>query len=203
MLDKIDNFRGEYEFLSNSYSCNIELDGEIYSSVEHAFQAAKTSDPTQRFNIRNTLGSADAKTLGRQVTIDADWENKKLDIMADLIKQKFSNNLDLKIKLLHTGNRELIQSGMWKDQFWGVNKRGIGDNNLGKIIMKIRDAIQAQEGGVDAVFCKYISARGLDFVAKNLLTLTAAAKELLEIQNQNGQSSDEMRTLEDALKFWE
>lgn len=37
-------FRGEYDFLSNFYKCNVEHEGVIYSSVENAFQAAKTLD---------------------------------------------------------------------------------------------------------------------------------------------------------------
>ena len=41
-------FRGEYDFLSNFYKCNVEHEGVIYSSVENAFQAAKTLDLIER-----------------------------------------------------------------------------------------------------------------------------------------------------------
>lgn len=40
--------KGEYDFLSNFYKCNVEHEGVIYSSVEDAFQAAKTLDLIER-----------------------------------------------------------------------------------------------------------------------------------------------------------
>ena len=41
MSDKIMLFKDDNGFLSNFYPCHIVLDGTQYSSVEHAFQAAK------------------------------------------------------------------------------------------------------------------------------------------------------------------
>lgn len=46
------HFRGEYDFLSNFYKCNVEHEGVIYSSVENAFQAAKTLDLIGRRNLK-------------------------------------------------------------------------------------------------------------------------------------------------------
>ena len=42
MLSKIDSFSKEYRFMTNFYPCEIEFDGNIYSSVEHAYCASKT-----------------------------------------------------------------------------------------------------------------------------------------------------------------
>lgn len=41
----IDKFRGEYDFLSNFYSCQVTYNGESYLNSEAAFQAQKTQDP--------------------------------------------------------------------------------------------------------------------------------------------------------------
>jgi predicted NAD-dependent protein-ADP-ribosyltransferase YbiA (DUF1768 family) len=43
-MTKIDNFKGNYEFLSNFAPCYIRYEGVLYTSVECAFQAAKVSD---------------------------------------------------------------------------------------------------------------------------------------------------------------
>jgi len=44
--------------------------------------------------------------------------------------------------LLQTGDEELIEGNKWGDRFWGVCK-GKGKNNLGKILMKIRDVYKS------------------------------------------------------------
>ena len=48
-LVKIVEFRGAYRFLSNFYLCDVAG----WRSVEHTFQAAKTTDPNWRMRIRN------------------------------------------------------------------------------------------------------------------------------------------------------
>ncbi|GAH15684.1 unnamed protein product, partial [marine sediment metagenome] len=49
----IQEFQGEYRFLSSFYPAEVELDGVTYPTVEHAFQAAKTLDSAQREFIRS------------------------------------------------------------------------------------------------------------------------------------------------------
>ena len=61
--------------------------------------------------------------------------------MYQIVKCKFEQNEDLKIKLLNTGNSELIEGNTWGDKIWGkVN--GVGQNNLGKILMRIRKELK-------------------------------------------------------------
>ena len=43
--------------------------------------------------------------------------------------------------LLATGDRYIEETNTWGDTFWGVCN-GKGENNLGKIIMKIRDTLK-------------------------------------------------------------
>lgn len=57
--------------------------------------------------------------------------------MKDLIWQKFSFNNELSMKLLATGDQPIIEGNTWGDTFWGVCK-GVGYNNLGKLIMERR-----------------------------------------------------------------
>lgn len=164
-MSVIDSFRGEFEFLSNFYPSLLIVGGNPYTTVEHAFQAAKTDDPLLQENIRNAATPRDAKRLGRSVPLVANWDQKRLDVMASLVQQKFQDHLDLKLRLLLTGTQELIEGNTWKDQFWGVTKDGIGENQLGKILMRVRDQIRAVDGGLLQVLRKHLESEGLGFVA--------------------------------------
>ena len=134
----IDNFDGEYRFLSNFFCPSpVTLDGVVYPSVEHAYQAAKTLNPFERqMFIPITCGQA--KRLGRKVTLRPDWEEVKIDVMRSLLKQKFAEGTELRQMLDLTKPEELVEGNTWKDRFWGVCE-GVGENWLGKLLMEIRD----------------------------------------------------------------
>lgn len=51
MLKIIDEFTGDYMFLSNFSRWPCYYDGIIYPTSEHAFQAAKSLDYGERLNI--------------------------------------------------------------------------------------------------------------------------------------------------------
>lgn len=137
----IEEFNGEYRWLSNFTLSNVTLDGIVYPSVENAYQAAKTTDFGHRVPFTH-LTSGEAKRLGRKVPIRSDWDDVKLSVMEDLTRQKYSVD-QFKALLLDTGDQEIIEGNYWNDTFWGVC-RGEGQNNLGKIIMKIRDELKSE-----------------------------------------------------------
>jgi ribA/ribD-fused uncharacterized protein len=137
-MKRITEFQGEHRWLSNFWPCDILLDGLTYPTVEHAYQAAKTDDPKLRDAIRFAGTPGNAKRMGNTIILPADWSERKVEVMAYLLRQKFSAaNPELRDKLMATGNAELIEGNKWGDQFWGVC-RGKGQNNLGKLLMSIR-----------------------------------------------------------------
>lgn len=136
----ISSFRGEWTRLSNYSLCSVWFDGHIYSSVEHAYQAAKTLDDKERVGIRHIPTPNQAKKLGRKVTIRSDWEDIKVDIMRELLKEKFAQKPERDI-LISTGNEELIEGNWWGDRFWGQSPLGNGKNWLGTLLMEIREQI--------------------------------------------------------------
>ena len=138
----IEEFQGEYRWLSNFWMCPIKYAGVTWPSVEHAFQGMKSIDPTDRRNILNCRTPGEAKKLGKTVRLRADWEDIKVFCMTELLREKFSIP-DLKERLLETGNEYLQEGNYYNDTFWGVDLRtGKGKNNLGKILMKVRDEMQ-------------------------------------------------------------
>lgn len=70
----ITRFRDEYFFLSNFYLIDIELDGKIYPSAEHAFQAAKCVYADDHEKIRTASTPAIAKSIGRSVHLKRNYE---------------------------------------------------------------------------------------------------------------------------------
>ena len=135
-------FRDKYFFLSNFYPVEIKLDGIVYPNAEAAFQAQKTLDVEERRKFSMLKNPVQAKRLGRKVKLRDDWEEVKLDIMTEVVSQKFLQHPHLIEMLLQTGDEELIEGNKWGDRFWGVCKDK-GENHLGKILMKIRDAYKS------------------------------------------------------------
>lgn len=138
MFEAITVFKGEHYFLSNFYSAPIVFEGVRYENNEAAFQAAKCPSRKQEFC---NLNPSEAKRLGRQVELRPDWENVKDGIMYRICKEKFMQNHDLRIKLIGTKDADLVEGNDWNDTIWGVCN-GVGENRLGKILMKVRDEIK-------------------------------------------------------------
>lgn len=132
----ISEFQGDFRFLSNFWPCVIEFEGIKFSSVEHAYQAAKTLDIKERKRIAKLLTPGKAKRAGKELMLRPDWEEIKLSIMRELLIKKFSHR-ELMFRLKLTEG-ELIEGNNWGDTFWGIC-RGQGENHLGKLLMEIRD----------------------------------------------------------------
>ncbi len=136
----IDKFVGPYRFLSNFWPATVVLDGVAYPSVEHAYVAAKTVVPSLRTQIAATVEPGAVKRFGRTFALRPDWEDVRLAVMEDLVRQKFSVE-PLRSMLLATGDVKLVEGNTWNDHFWGVC-RGRGENHLGRILMHVREQIQ-------------------------------------------------------------
>ena len=136
----INEFRGKYYFLSNFYMSPVIWDGVHYTNNESAFQSAKLTSRIKRQDF-SELDPSSAKRKGRRVQLRHDWEKVKFDIMYEIVKAKFEQNENLKIKLLETGDEYLEEGNTWGDKIWGT-VNGKGQNNLGKILMKVRDELR-------------------------------------------------------------
>lgn len=141
---KVISFNGEYRLLSNFHPSNVEFEGLMYRTVEHAYQAAKTLDKAQRADIMACATPGLAKEMGRSVTIREDWEDVKLAVMETLLRKKFYDPT-LRAALRMTGNIPLKELNYWHDQFWGsctcLKHYDSGENHLGKLLMKLREEL--------------------------------------------------------------
>jgi ribA/ribD-fused uncharacterized protein len=153
-MEKISRFKGKYSFLSNFYPCEVEYEGLVYPSVENAFQAAKTAP--HRRHAFTKISPKEAKKMGRKVPLlggAGHWESKKVKVMEELVRRKFTQNPELRQKLLQTGDAILIEGTTWGDEFWGVNLKKPdpsspwgykGKNMLGQILMKVREELRQE-----------------------------------------------------------
>lgn len=134
----ITRFVGEYYCFSNFFPARVLFEGIEYPTSEHAFQAAKTLDHVRRYSIARLPTPRSAKREGRLVMLRSDWEEVKVPIMEAILRDKFTRHSRLHWVLLSTRDRPLIEGNTWGDREWGVVD-GVGENKLGKALMKIRD----------------------------------------------------------------
>lgn len=155
--DAITRFKGQHQFLSNFYRVRVEWEGVEYPTLEHAYQAVKTVNMTWREKIRNADTPGQAKSLGRRVPLVMGWDNLRLIVMEELLRNKFdpAHHMSMTHLLTLTGDRMLVDGNDWGDRFWGMEWHPmlvgtgtiadpqvpggwVGENWLGKLLMKIR-----------------------------------------------------------------
>lgn len=140
LKDRVEGFFNEYRFLSNFHLIKIKYEGIVYPSTEHAYQACKTLDNAVRLEISKLKTPKEARRAGQKLKIRPDFDSVKLKIMEDINRLKFKNEY-LAGRLKSTGESYLEETNWWGDKFWGVCD-GIGENNLGKILMKVRSELK-------------------------------------------------------------
>jgi len=145
----INDFRGEYRWLSNFHLVPIRYQGIDFPSTEHAYQAMKTFDNNVRlkFSVAGGLSCKEAKKLGGQIALRLDWDMIKLQVMEEVLRLKFVAGSDLAAKLIATGHDELMEGNSYHDIWWGMCRCELhkgGQNHLGRLLMKIRCELQAK-----------------------------------------------------------
>ena len=139
MKKPIDSFTGAYRFLSNFYNSPFTDKRErIWPTVEHYYQAHKTPIREEFRAIRSAKTPDEAKRLGNKCKLRDDWNIVRVLVMRVALRYKFWQNTPLRVKLIETYPRELIEGNTWGDTYWGVCK-GVGENMLGFLLTQIRD----------------------------------------------------------------
>ena len=134
--------KDDFGAFSNFAPYPILLDGELWPTSEHYFQAQKFDDADYRARIRAEPSPMIAARLGRdrRQRLRADWEAVKLDVMRAAVRAKFTQYEELRSLLLSTGDRRIVEHTT-NDSYWGDGGDGSGANMLGNILMEIRDEL--------------------------------------------------------------
>jgi ribA/ribD-fused uncharacterized protein len=144
---------------SNFYETTFKLDDVEYKSAEHAYQSikAKTFGDEEMFaKILKAKSAQSAKSFGKKVKDYKEdiWSAKKEEVMKTILRAKFTQNLELRKKLIDTGDKILANADA-RDKFWGIGtsatttiakdpKKWKGENKLGKILMEVRGELRAE-----------------------------------------------------------
>lgn len=88
------------------------------------------------------MTAGQVKRWGRKQPILSNWDEVKYSYMRSFVHEKFFWNTELRELLLATNDALLIEGNTWGDTYWGVCN-GKGENNLGKILMKVREEIRS------------------------------------------------------------
>ena len=134
-----------YGYLSNFAPYPFEINGLIWSTSEHYFQAQKFLDKAIQEKIRRLKSPMDAALEGRnrENPLRSDWEVVKDNIMRLAVFEKFRQNPAIRRELLATGHATLIEHTK-NDNYWADNGDGTGKNMLGIILMETRKRLKAE-----------------------------------------------------------
>ena len=127
-----------HEF-SNFARFPIEIDGVVWPSTEHYYQAQKFTDLELQEKIRSAKNPVIAKKLAQKHGNKArtDWAEAKDAVMERAVRAKFEQHAGLRELLLSTGDEDLAEAAL-NDYYWGVGEDGTGQNRLGLLLMRLR-----------------------------------------------------------------
>lgn len=149
LREKMDEVIGFYprEFypFDNFSSFKVEWNGYLFASVEEAYQAASFmgSDEELVEKIKKSHSADEAQRIAyaNRDKRREDWDDVKISIMEELLRLKIEQNPYVKKKLLQTGDYMIVEDSP-KDDFWGWGPNRDGQNNLGKLWMKLREELK-------------------------------------------------------------
>lgn len=136
----ITSFSGDYRFLSNFYWEPMTINGIVFNTNEHFFQARKMINDQDFETVRLARMPALAKRLARSLPKREDWDEVKEHIMLIGLREKFSHAY-MRMRLLETGDQHLVEGNTWNDTYWGICN-GKGQNRLGELLMRVRKDLQ-------------------------------------------------------------
>jgi hypothetical protein len=144
-MDRIEFYRERdvYGEFSNFAPIPVEIDGKCWPTTEHYFQAVKFHGTEREEAIRQAASPSIAAKMGRSrgFPLRADWEQVKDEIMYRAVMAKFTQYPKLRVLLLATGDAEIIEHTR-NDSYWADGGDGTGRNQLGKILMQVREEMR-------------------------------------------------------------
>ncbi len=135
-------YGGGFNCFSNMSSYAVELDGILFMTSEHAYQYTKFSDIEIKKKILDSRSGYEAKMISIQYKDSAlsGWDEIKLEVMEKILRNKLAQHPHIKKKLIESFDREIIEASK-DDDFWGWGPNKTGQNNHGKLWMKLRAEI--------------------------------------------------------------
>lgn len=132
--------------LDNFSAFGLVMDNEYFQTSEHAFQYLKFVDSNYEIaqKIKNSYSPNEARKIAHEnkkykIT---NWSDVKYKNMEKVLRLKVEQNSVVMKKLLATKDYIIAEYCTDEDTEWGLDNNNHGENNLGKIWMKIRDELK-------------------------------------------------------------
>lgn len=159
----------EFNNLSNysNHTISYELEFGRWPSISHYYQAMKFLHEKSKVDIIDRIRHAESPLIAEQLgakrypesqnwfqrtfkaksfyKINDEWKSLKLGFMEKALKAKIIEHEDVRNTLISTGNKNLILRS--DNQFWGIDNDNQGQNEFGKLLMKLR-AIYLEKGNL-------------------------------------------------------
>ena len=133
----------QFGCFSNFAAYPVELDGKVWPTSEHYFQAQKFAGTEFEEEIRRAGSPMIAARMGRDRSkpLRADWERVRDEVMRRAVLAKFTQHAELRDTLLRTGDAMLVEHTR-NDSYWGDGGDGRGRNMLGQILVSVREELR-------------------------------------------------------------
>jgi ribA/ribD-fused uncharacterized protein len=145
-LEVINFYRVSEPFgcFSNFAPYPIELEGKVWPTSEHYFQAQKFAATDYQEKIRGVKSPMIAARMGRSRSqpLRPDWERVKDEVMRRAVLAKFTQHAAIRETLLATGDALLVEHTR-NDSYWGDGGDGLGRNMLGQILASVREELRS------------------------------------------------------------
>ena len=141
MSEPINFVETRWTYLSPFSAHEVVVRGVVYKTAEHAYQTLRMKDGA-RENIASATSPLEAwrraQAAKEQELLDESVD--KLSLMEEIFRAKLQQHTDVREILLETGNAELLKV-YDTDYYWGTGADGSGENQMGKLWMKLRSEL--------------------------------------------------------------
>ena len=127
-----------YEFTNFYQGKPVMIDGKLWPTTEHYYQAMKTEDKLLQEKIRQSPDVRTVFNLGQQISKRPDWAKHSVNYMVKAVREKFTQDDQLNKLLLSTKDTVLVEAAGKRDSFYGAGGDWKGTNHLGQILTHIR-----------------------------------------------------------------
>ena len=132
--------------LDNFSSFGLVMDGIYFQTSEHAFQYLKFIETNKEIasKIKESFSPNEARNIAHENKKYrlTNWQEVKYQNMEKVLRLKVEQNPIVKECLLNTKDYIIAENCIDEDTDWGLDNNNEGNNNLGKIWMKIRSDIK-------------------------------------------------------------
>jgi hypothetical protein len=139
------NWQREWFSNMHPFSQPVIHEGVTYTHPEIMYHALKSSSSDERARLAAFTNPFEAKKQYRNIiTMPEGFDTREAMLQTTRIRAQ--QDPAFRDRLLSTGDQPLVEWNRHGDQYWGADAQtGVGQNNLGKIMMQVRNELRQQQ----------------------------------------------------------